>query len=116
MNLLALDLVNHLLDLVKKGQIQAVDETSPASNNRFVFTHEGIEFSTEWLQDDKPTLFIADQEAICDYIVQPLIVELRERFAKPSPPIDTYQQEREREALRQKLLVQATLRRLKGKE
>lgn len=116
MNLSALDLVNRLLDLVKKGEIQAVDETSPASNNRFVFTHEGIEFSTEWFQDDKPTLLIAGQEAICDYIVRPLIVELQGRFTKPSPPIDTCQRERENEALRKKLLVQAALRRLKAKE
>lgn len=112
----AVDLVARLISLVRSGDIQAVDETSPASNNRFVFTHEGIEFSTEWLQDDKPTLFIDGEEAICDYAVKPLITELRTRFAQPPTPIKAYEEHQRQRAAKQKHLVDETLKRLKKKK
>lgn len=92
-------LIANLIRLLHEGKLENVrDDTSPASNNRFVFSYNGIDFATEWLQDDKPALFIDGEEVIRAYYAKPLIIELRNRFDKfpePLPEVERYRKEQE---------------------
>ena len=49
-------LVEKLRCLTAEDKILWEDKTSPVINNHFVANYKGLDFYTEWLQDDNPEL------------------------------------------------------------
>lgn len=69
-----LELIICLNKLTKQGKLHWQDKSSPFSTHRYETEYKGTRFRTEWLRDDKPTLFIDGLSAINNYSVIALIL------------------------------------------
>jgi hypothetical protein len=108
-------LIRNLINLIESGKITAEDHTNPAWNNHYTFSHKGLQFDTEWSQDDQPQLFINNVLAIRGYELNQLMHELSERFTKPIRLSDAAKKQTTEELKMRRATVEYTLKRLKEK-